>query len=91
MEDEVARKQSETMMPARLVAPVVGWLVRPDNTFNGEIFEGAAGRAAHNFVGSTKGYWNKDLAIATWWTTRTRLWIKKGSQPWTTPRNLPRG
>lgn len=64
MEDEVARKRSETMMPARLVAPVVGWLVRPDNTFNGEIFEAAAGRAAHNFVGSTKGYWNKDITIA---------------------------
>jgi NAD(P)-dependent dehydrogenase (short-subunit alcohol dehydrogenase family) len=63
MEDEVARKQSETMMPARLVAPVIGWLVRRENTYNGQIFEAAAGRAALNFVGSTKGYWNKNLTI----------------------------
>ncbi|WBU37578.1 SDR family NAD(P)-dependent oxidoreductase [Homoserinibacter sp. YIM 151385] len=63
MTDETARKQSETMMPARLVAPVVAWLLRRENTHNGEIFEAAAGRAAHNFVGSTKGYWSKDLSI----------------------------
>ncbi|GAB3616887.1 SDR family oxidoreductase [Okibacterium endophyticum] len=64
MEDETARKQSETMMPARLVAPVVGWLLRRDNVLNGQIIEAAAGRAALNFVGSTRGHWNKDLTIA---------------------------
>lgn len=63
MGDEDARKQMETMMPARLVAPVVGWLLRRENTHNGEIFEAAAGRAAYNFVGSTRGYWSKDLTI----------------------------
>ncbi|MCL2471993.1 MAG: SDR family NAD(P)-dependent oxidoreductase [Propionibacteriaceae bacterium] len=63
MQDEAARKQIETMMPARLVSPVVAWLLRRENTYNGEIFEAAAGRAAHNFVGSTKGYWNKNLSI----------------------------
>jgi NAD(P)-dependent dehydrogenase (short-subunit alcohol dehydrogenase family) len=63
MEDEVARRQAETMMPASLVAPVVGWLVRRENTRTGEIFEAAGGRAAQNFVGSTKGFWKKDLTI----------------------------
>jgi hypothetical protein len=53
----------ETMMPASLVAPAVAWLVREDNALNGEIFEVAAGRVAHDFVGSTRGYWNKDLTV----------------------------
>lgn len=61
--NEEARKQSEKMMPARLVSPVVAWLAHKDNTYNGEIIEVASGRAAKNFIGSTKGYWNEDLSI----------------------------
>lgn len=57
------RRQMETMMPASLVSPVVGWLVRKENAYNGEIFEASAGRAAYDFVGSTRGYWSKDLTI----------------------------
>jgi len=62
-DDPAARKMMETMMPASLVAPVVGWLVRKENSLNGQIIEASAGRAALNFVGSTKGYWNKNLTI----------------------------
>ncbi|WP_051183147.1 SDR family NAD(P)-dependent oxidoreductase [Nocardia vinacea] len=53
----------KTTMPARLVAPAVAWLVRDENTRTGEIFEVAAGRVARNFVGSTKGYWNRELSL----------------------------
>jgi len=64
MTDEHARKLAETRMAPRLVSPVVAWLARRENQFNGEIFEVAAGRAALNFVGSTPGYWSKDLTVA---------------------------
>jgi NAD(P)-dependent dehydrogenase (short-subunit alcohol dehydrogenase family) len=63
MEDENARKQMEAMMAPALVAPAIAWLTREDNTFNGRIFEVAAGRVAENFVGSTRGYWNKELTV----------------------------
>jgi NAD(P)-dependent dehydrogenase (short-subunit alcohol dehydrogenase family) len=62
LEDEEARKRVEIMMPASLVSPAVAWLTREDNTHNGQIFEVSAGRAARNFVGSTKGFWRKDLS-----------------------------
>lgn len=62
-DDPAARQMMETMMPAALVAPVVGWLVRRENELNGQIIEAAAGRAALNFIGSTKGYWNRHLTI----------------------------
>ncbi|MGD6741881.1 SDR family NAD(P)-dependent oxidoreductase [Streptomyces sp. BH106] len=60
---EDKRKVMETMMHASLVAPVLAWLVRKENTLNGQIIETAAGRAALNFIGSTKGYWSKDLTV----------------------------
>jgi NAD(P)-dependent dehydrogenase (short-subunit alcohol dehydrogenase family) len=63
MPDEASRKRAETMMPASLVSPVVSWLLRRENTLNGQIIEAAGGRAALNFVGSTRGYWNKDLTV----------------------------
>jgi NAD(P)-dependent dehydrogenase (short-subunit alcohol dehydrogenase family) len=63
LEDDEARRRVEIMMPARLVSPAVAWLVRPDNTYTGQIFEVSAGRVARNFVGSTKGYWKKDLSL----------------------------
>jgi len=62
-DDPAAKVMMETMMPASLVAPVVAWLVRKDNALNGQIIEASAGRAALNFVGSTKGFWSKDLTI----------------------------
>ncbi len=61
--DVKARKLREQTAPASLVAPVVGWLVLPENTINNAIVEAAAGRAAETFIGSTRGYWNKDLSI----------------------------
>ncbi|MFI0369025.1 SDR family NAD(P)-dependent oxidoreductase [Actinomadura sp. 1N219] len=62
--DEEALKRAEAMMSPRLVAPVVAWLVRPENALNGEVIEAAAGRAAMNFVGSTRGFWSPDLTVA---------------------------
>ncbi|CAD2071502.1 hypothetical protein [Jeotgalicoccus meleagridis] len=39
------------------------WLSHKDNQYNGKIFEVAAGRVAENFVGSNKGYWDKNLTV----------------------------
>jgi hypothetical protein len=63
MENEEARKLSEKMMKSSLVAPVVAWLSHKEINLNGQIIEAAAGRAALNFIGSTKGYWNQELTI----------------------------
>jgi NAD(P)-dependent dehydrogenase (short-subunit alcohol dehydrogenase family) len=54
--------QSRIMAP-ELVSPAVAWLVRPDNRLTGEIIEAASGRVAHNFVGSTPGYWSADPTV----------------------------
>lgn len=78
MEDEEARKQMEIMMPSSLVAPVAAWLVHKDNTLNGEIIEAAAGRAALNFVGSSKGYWNKELTIEDLFVNQEKILSKEG-------------
>lgn len=78
MEDEEARKRMETMMPASLVAPVVAWLAHKDNKLNGEIVEAASGRAALNFVGSAKGYWNKNLTIEDLFANQEKVLDKEG-------------
>jgi len=61
--NEEMRRVQEIMMPASLVSPAVAWLVRRENELNGEIIEAAAGRVALDFVGSTRGYWKKDLTV----------------------------
>ncbi|WP_236581303.1 SDR family NAD(P)-dependent oxidoreductase, partial [Rhodococcus sp. T7] len=61
--DETARRQMETMMSPSLVSPAVAWLALESNRHNGQIFEVAAGRVARNFVGSTRGYWNRNLTV----------------------------
>lgn len=80
MEDEESRKRMELMMPASLVAPVAAWLAHKDNTLNGEIIEAAAGRAALNFIGSTKGFWSKDLTVNDLFTNQEEVVNKDGFQ-----------
>ncbi|RUS46897.1 SDR family NAD(P)-dependent oxidoreductase [Cohnella sp. AR92] len=78
MEDEEARKRIETMMPASLVSPIVAWLAHKDNTLNGEVIEAVSGRAALNFFGSTKGYWNKELTIEDLDANKDKIMDKEG-------------
>lgn len=78
MEDEEARKQMETMMDPSLVSPVVAWLAHKENVYNGEIIEAAAGRAALNFIGSAKGYWNKNLTIEDLFENQDQVLNKDG-------------
>lgn len=78
LEDEEARKQVEKMMHASLVTPIVAWLSHKDNKLNGEIIEAASGRAALNFVGSTKGYWDKELTIEGLFKNQDKVFAKDG-------------
>lgn len=78
MEDEEAKKRMETMMDPALVSPVVAWLVHRDNIYNGEIIEASAGRAALNFVGSAKGYWNKNLTIEDLFENKDKIFDEDG-------------
>ena len=78
LDNEEARKQVEKMMHASFVAPVVAWLSHKDNNLNGEIIEAASGRAALNFVGSTKGYWDKDLTIEGLFENQDKVFAKDG-------------
>lgn len=78
LDNEDARKQVEKMMHASFVAPVVAWLSHKDNNLNGEIIEAASGRAALNFVGSTKGYWDRDLTIEGLFENQEKVFAKDG-------------
>lgn len=50
-----------TCLRPELVSPAVLWLLHPDTTANGHLYESAGGRVARVFTGAPEGHW--DLAM----------------------------
>lgn len=61
--DAEQRTWSEKTLSPDFVAPVVAWLVHPETTVTGRMIEAAAGRAATNFIASTRGMWKPRLEV----------------------------
>jgi NAD(P)-dependent dehydrogenase (short-subunit alcohol dehydrogenase family) len=61
--DEATMKALSPKLRAEWVSPVVGWLLRPENTISGKIILASTSRAAQTFLGWTKGYESKDITI----------------------------